>query len=211
MSGSVYARTFVLVAALLATRQIIAGRSPVETPLQAPLAAFPLDVEAWRGTEAPAFSPEIERTLDADEYIHRLYWDGGETAVALYVAYYATQRHGDAIHSPQHCLPGTGWEPVSRSRVTVEATSGRFSVNRYIVQRRAQRQLVMYWFQGRGRSVASEYVNKFHLLADGLLQRRTDGALVRVIAPVTGAEHLADAAALRFVQTIHPQLGRWLP
>jgi EpsI family protein len=211
MSGSLYARTFVLVVALLATRQVIAGRSPMERPLQAPLAAFPLEVATWRGTDAPAFAPEIERTLGADEYINRVYWDGGETAVALYVAYYATQRQGDAIHSPQHCLPGTGWEPVSRSRVAVTAASERFLANRYIVQKRSQRQLVMYWFQGRGRSVASEYANKFHLLSDGLLQRHTNGALVRVIAPIASTEHLADAAALRFVQAVHPHLARWLP
>jgi EpsI family protein len=211
MSGSLYARTFVLVLALLATRQVIAGRSSVERPLSAPLAALPLELERWRGADAPAFAPEIERTLGADEYINRVYRDPDGAAVALYVAFYATQRHGDAIHSAQQCLPGTGWEPVSRSRVAVKAASERFSVNRYIVQKRSQRQLVMYWFQGRGRSVASEYANKFHLLADGLLHRRTDGALVRVIAPITGSEHVADAAALRFLHAVHPHLARWLP
>lgn len=211
MTKSFYVRTLVLVAMLLATRQLMAGRVSVETPLPVPLAAFPLELDGWRGIDGPAFSPEIVRTLGADEYVNRVYHDAGGATVGLYVAYYATQRHGDAIHSPQHCLPGTGWEPVSRRRVTVDTGSEQFPVNRYVVQKRAQRQLVLYWFQGRGRSIANEFANRFHLLSDALFRGRTDGALVRLIAPIDGPEQLADAVAVRFVHAVHPRVSRWLP
>ncbi len=36
--------------------------------------------------------------------------------VGLYVGYYASQRQGDTIHSPQNCLPGAGWQPVETRR-----------------------------------------------------------------------------------------------
>jgi EpsI family protein len=210
MTGTFWVRALVLALALLGARHVIEGRSAVETLLRAPLAAFPRQLGGWAGHDEAAFAPEVERTLGADDYINRVYVDG-RTAVGLYVAFYAAQRHGDAIHSPQHCLPGTGWEPVSRDRLTVATASGAFAVNRYVVQKRRQRQLVLYWFEGRGRILASEYANKFHLLADGLLRRRTDGAIVRVIAPVVETERAAEEAALRFLRVAHPHLREWLP
>jgi EpsI family protein len=211
MSHSLLARTLVLVALLLSARQVVAGLDAVETPLHAPLAAFPLEIDGWRGFEGPEFAPEVVRTLGADEYVNRVYADQHERAAGLYIAYYTAQRHGDAIHSPQHCLPGTGWEPISRARVAIDAGTRGLTVNRYVVQKRSQRQLVLYWFEGRGRSVASEYANKLYLLSDSLTRGRTHGALVRVLTPIRGDERAADATAARFVRGLHPHLLRWLP
>jgi EpsI family protein len=100
--------------------------------------------------------------------------------------------------------------PISHARTTMQAPGGEFPVNRYVVENRGERQLVLYWFDGRGRRVASEYVNKAYLLHDGLRYGRTDGALVRIITPITGGEASADAAAQAFVRSLVPQLARWL-
>src|ERR671932_152695 len=61
---------------------------------------------------AAPFDEETERVLAADRYVNRTYAAAG-APVGLYVAYYARQRPTVSIHSPLHCLPGTGWEPLA--------------------------------------------------------------------------------------------------
>ena len=205
------ARTFVVIVVLIATRYLIAGATPVAVPLDMPLSSFPLDLAGWRGEEGPDLDAEMRKALGADEYLNRFYENSDHAMVGLYVAYYAAQRQGDSIHSPQHCLPGNGWHPIEHGRVNVEAAGQRFPVNRYLVEKRGNRQLVLYWFQGRGHVVANEYTNKLYLLRDALRVGRTDGALVRVVTPVGARDSRPDDVALGFVRALLPQLTRWLP
>ena len=44
--------------------------------------------------------------------------------------------------------------------------------------------VVYYWYQGRGRVVASEYAVKWNLLRDAALLGHTEEALVRVQIPI---------------------------
>jgi EpsI family protein len=135
--------------------------------------------------------------------------------VSLYIGYYGSQRQGDTIHSPQNCLPGAGWQPVEGGRVPLDVDGRRVTVNRYVIQKGLDRQVVLYWYQGRGRVVANEYANKLWLMLDAARLHRSDGALVRVVAPVLrspgGSLAAADDAAAAFTRTIFPRLPAHLP
>ena len=196
---------------LLAAGVLVSAASPKPVHLAAPLTSLPLRLPSWQGIAGPDIEPDVADVLDADAYLNRIYRGAGDAVVGLWVAFYSAQRQGDAIHSPMNCLPGTGWTPVSRSRPVLQAGASRFAVNRYVVQKRGARQLVIYWFQGRGRIVANEYANKAYLLVDALRQRRTDGALVRVVAPIRGDDRVAEAQAISFIRAIYPHLSRQLP
>jgi EpsI family protein len=87
-------------------------------------------------------------------------------------------------------------------------------VNRYVIQKGIDRQVVMYWYQGRGRVVANEYANKLWLMLDAARLHRTNGALVRVIAPVsaaTGGMAAADTVTTDFARELYPHLSSYLP
>ena len=211
IAPSVRVRLLVVVALLCGARLVMAGREPTVTPLPEPLSAIPFQLDEWSGVEGPPFDAETLKVLGADEYLNRIYQHPVHAPVGLYVGYYGAQREGTAIHSPQNCLPGSGWVPVSHARTTVQGPDGQFPVNRYVVEKRGERQLVLYWFDGRGRRVASEYVNKAYLLHDALRRGRTDGALVRIITPIADSEASSAAAAQAFVRAIAPQLTRRLP
>jgi hypothetical protein len=72
--------------------------------------------------------------------------------INLYIAYFPTQKAGDTIHSPNHCLPGAGWVPTSREWFGLRPDGSSFPVNRYVVSKAGERQLVLYWFQAHGRA-----------------------------------------------------------
>jgi EpsI family protein len=131
------------------------------------------------------------------------------------VGYYESQRQGDTIHSPLNCLPGAGWQPMSRSIVSIPvAGQPPVTANRILIQKGLERQVVLYWYQSQGRTIASEYWGKVYLVYDALRRNRSDAAMVRVVTPVLVSESTdapADARALAFVQTLAPALNRFLP
>ena len=194
-------RASVVVAAVLGTHgYLLAARTPAMGPAARPLAAVPIDLRDWRGADQPPFDEETLRILGADDYLNRIYVHPSGLATSLYVAFYASQRTGESIHSPLHCLPGNGWQPVSMSRLTLAADGRPIVVNRLLVKKGMMRQLVLYWFEGRGRTVASEYRNKLWLVWDGVRHRRSEGALVRITTPVVRDEQLAQTVAVTFAQ-----------
>jgi EpsI family protein len=203
------ARVVSILTLLLAAR-LLSGHVVSATPLSRPFDRFPVELNGWHGYRTSSLDEATVRVLKADAYLNRLYEHQAHGAAGLFVAYYASQEHGEAIHSPQNCLPGTGWTPVSRSRVMVTAGNATVPINRYIVEKRGERQLVLYWFQGRGRVVASEYANKGWLFRDAVLRRRTDGALARVNVPLND-ERQAEASARAFATTVLTTLQDWLP
>ena len=119
-------------------------------------------IDRWTGQSLPPMEDKILAVLGVDDYLNRVYVLPDRAAVGLYVGFYNSQRQGDSIHSPMNCLPGAGWEPVSRSSVRIPVTlregATEVDANRYVIQKGLDRQLVLYWYQSHNRVVASEYL-----------------------------------------------------
>jgi EpsI family protein len=210
-------RTGILSAFLLLCAAYLALASkPDRVPPRTSLLAFPFQMGPWTGVSLPDFDQKILALLGADEYVNRAYATERDEYVGLYLAYYGGQRQGDTIHSPLNCLPGAGWQPVSHSYLTIPiGKSHSITVNRYIIQKGLDRQVVLYWYQSQGRVVANEYWSKLYMMRDAIRLNRTDAALVRVTARVVGSDPTAESAASRsaveFVQELFPRLHRYLP
>jgi EpsI family protein len=184
--------------------------SPERVPTRETLGSTPTTLRQWEGRELP-LNDDVVAQLGADDYINRLYLGADAPPVALYVGYYASQRQGDAIHSPQNCLPGSGWQPVTGERTTVDLGERTIPVNRFIIQKGLDRQAVFYWYQGRSRILASELGNKAWLMVDAARLRRTDGGLVRVITPVASTAEAAFKTLTTFSTALFPYLTSRLP
>jgi EpsI family protein len=216
----VIARIVALSACLLLGAGVIAKASRTEqVPPRQPLAGFPSQIAGWRGENTEPFSKEILAVLGVDDYLSRFY-ESGRNVVGLYIGYYESQRQGDTIHSPLNCLPGAGWQPLGKSYVPISVVDGagnpfEITVNRYVIEKGLDRQVVLYWYQGHGRVVANEYRSKMYMIFDAARLNRSDAALVRVTSPRIGsgeaAEAAADASAVEFVKVIFPQLSSFLP
>jgi EpsI family protein len=212
-------RALVLFVCLLVSAGVVARADRAEpVPIRQTLDRFPMTIGAWRGVQEPAFPKDILAVLGVDDYLTRVYFKPDRSGVGLYVGYYQSQRQGDTMHSPLNCLPGAGWEPMSKSDLHLVVADGPggpsrdININRIVIQKGLDKQLVLYWYQAHNRIVASEYWGKFYLIADAMRMNRTDGAMVRVIAPVTNNSDMgAERVAADFVNAMFPFLASFLP
>jgi EpsI family protein len=217
------ARTVVLSACLALTSGYLGWASGAETTAaRLPFSEFPSQLGAFSARPAPEFSKEVLATLGLDDYLNRFYGIGDRFG-HVYIGYYRSQREGASIHSPLNCLPGAGWMPISDSRMEVPVASSAepgaprhaISVNRYVIQKGLDKQLVLYWYQSHGRVIPSEYWSKAFLVLDSMRFNRTDAALVRVIVPFRDAdgapESSAEGTAVEIVNAMFPQLDRFIP
>ena len=205
-------RTAIVIVLIIGAGIYGRGAGSVEATVErSPLAALPATIGQWHGREAAPLADDVVATLGVDDYVNRRYSDAAGLPVGLYVGYYHSQRQGDTIHSPQNCLPGAGWRPVASGRVSVDAGGRTVNVNRYVIQKGLDRQVVLYWYQGRGRVVANEYANKGLLMLDAARLNRTSGGLVRLIAPVVTTAEAATAQLTSFAAALFPHLDRHLP
>jgi EpsI family protein len=178
--------------------------------LQRPLTEFPSAIGFSHSEDRP-FDQPVVQAIGADDYVNRVYL-GSALPIELYIGYYKDQRSGDKIHSPKNCLPGSGWEPIHTTRVQLGSEKGvPVFVNGYLVAQGTRRDMVLYWYQSHGRIVASEYWAKFLLIADGLKNRPTDGAMIRIWTTAVDGEETAQARAVDFAQRVYPQVDEFLP
>jgi len=197
-------------------------------PKRKAFAEFPMSLPGgWVG-HADRLERDVVATLAVDDYIIADYTRSGEPPVNFYTAYYDSQSGGQSSHSPRTCIPGGGWTisqidevpvslvPTAMSIAPVSAGAGALAsltVNRAVIQKGEQRQLVYYWFQQRGRTMTSELAVKWFILKDGITRDRSDGALVRLVTPVTANEGIAraDQRLAAFMATIAPRLRDHVP
>ena len=172
------------------------------------LISFPLNFDEWFGVE-DRIEADVAKKLGFTEYVMINYQNQQHRPVNFYVAYYASQRKGVSPHSPKVCIPGGGWEIAKFSRTKVD----EMPVNRVLIRKGTQDQIVYYWFEERGTPIANEYLKKWMLFKDALFLNRTDGSLVRVTTPVMSDETLEDAdlRAQEFIRISRNQLIQLLP
>lgn len=198
----------VLIAGMITNLGISHGQ---HVSLRRVLGGFPLTVGVWQGQDTP-FAEDIVQAAGVTDYINRVYTNRSGDSLGFYVGYYASQRTGQTIHSPKHCLPGGGWTPLYSSKLKIALSSGRdITVNEYVIGKGLDRQLVLYWYQEQGRVVANEYWARFWLVVDAISRDRTDGSLVRVIVPGTNGLTQARTLGVGFVQDTFPILANYLP
>ena len=189
------------------------GMENVPTPR--PLREAPAQFGNWTMASEGVIEQEVRDVLRADDIVSRIYAQSGSGRVAsLFVAYFKSQRTGQAPHSPKNCLPGAGWVPSASEavRIPVAGRAEPIQVNRYIVSKGDEKSVVIYWYQTRDRVIASEYEAKFYLVADSIRYHRSDTALVRVVTPVrNNDEEGATNAAVEFVQSFFAPLRQFLP
>jgi len=204
-----------IVAALLiaATAVYLYARGNEIIPDRSNFSMFPAHLGDRTGTDVP-IPEDVLDVLRPSDYLLRVYQNPQAQDVVLFIPYFRSQRAGDAIHSPQNCLPGAGWVPIENKRITLTLPGHvPFPANRYLIAKEDTRELVVYWYWAHDRGVASEYWAKYYLVRDSIKMNRSDGALVRISTPMNPGETV-DAAQQRllpFASAVLPLLNDYVP
>jgi EpsI family protein len=187
-----------------------------------PFLQFPLRIAGrWVGEEL-GLEKEVLDKLRVSDYMMRMYLpleslqgeniQDGATPVSLYVGYYQSQRTGATYHSPKNCLPGAGWQFSESGTFSVPLDSGEtMTINKVIIQKGIEKQVILYWYHDRGRIIASEYWAKAWMIWDAMTENRTDGALVRISVPVLTNTDQATDLGLSFLHDMWDDLLGHMP
>ncbi len=221
-------RFWTILILLLATAFVLQSRGDTDrvTPSD-PLSLMPQTIGSWHSQDFPLDDATLE-VLGKGDFLNRIYsvdrtsLNSGSllsqqtlaVPISLFIGYFATQRTGQTMHSPQHCLPGAGWTFDTKKYTDLQDINGKnYRVGEYIITNGEHKQVVIYWYQAHGRSVPNEYLAKLYMVTDAIRTNRTDGALVRIMTPVAPGEPLesAEQRAIRFTQLMAPNLPRFIP
>ncbi|MDY6822418.1 MAG: VPLPA-CTERM-specific exosortase XrtD [Thermodesulfobacteriota bacterium] len=193
----------------------IRGQAGMIIPEAGNFATFPETMGQWSGYRQK-MSPRVIERLDLTDYVQITYRKPSTAEIDFYVAWYASQRKGESIHSPETCLLGGGWRFHDKQETKIKIPAYEKSplrVTRVILKQGEARMLAYFWFPCRERTLVNAYELKLYTFWDNLTKRRTDGALVRVITPVGTGESLdtAENRMARFLGKALPVLDKYLP
>ena len=209
-------RFWTVVLLLTATALVLHTRGDKDyIPPRETLSNMPQTIGDWTSRDEPMDS-ETLAVLGEGDFLNRTYTanSNGLQPIGLFIGYFPTQRTGQSIHSPQHCLPGAGWTFESSRYTNLRDIKGKdYQVGEYVINNGESKQFVIYWYQAHGRSIANEYKARLRMVTDAIRTNRTDGALVRVITPVLSSEPISSARdrAVLFASQMAPYLPQFIP
>lgn len=193
----------------------IQGREDV-IPERKAFLNFPLHLGKWQGRNDYLSQHYLDQLKLTDYVIINYVQPESVSGVNFYSAYYQSQRKGVSVHSPKGCIPGDGWQISQfgqRDVMDAQADGNAFQVNRAVIEKGDNRQLVYYWFQQRGRKITNEYLVKWYLFYDAMTMNRTDGSLIRLVTSVGPGEDiaLADQRLQSFMTDLVTELPAYIP
>jgi EpsI family protein len=198
--------TCFLLATTLAATKVTAYRKT--EALERPLETISRQITGFEATDNPPIEDRVLRQVRPTSYLSRNYRKSN-LAADLLIMFYAQQRAGESMHSPKHCLPGAGWEIWDYGTAEIPVNGRKFKVNRDSISREGTRMVVLYWYQSKGRIIASEYSGKILLARDALLQNSTAASIVRISVPdKPGAAEEAEAFAAKLIPQVDRCFGK---
>ena len=205
-------------------------------PPRTSFSSFPMNLGDWHCPGPERMGKDIEDNLGVTDYLVCAYTkqrspvsEGGflrrhtedPATVGLYIGYHASQVRragggvgGSMIHPPAHCLPGSGWDIIGSQVVLLDVPGlpgAPAEVNRLIIAKGEQRQLVYYWYQERGRVIARDWTKIVNLFWSRATSSRSDGSLVRFTVPIVrGDEVTAERAFKDLARQLVPVLPTYI-
>ncbi len=200
--------TALIVAALAGYIQIAPFQK--EVPLKKAFEELPVKWKGWSGHEM-FFNDVILDKLRVSEYIMRRYEKDGDR-IHIYIGYYDTQKKGSQIHSPKHCLPGSGWFNLSESIRTLNVEGvGDVDFVESVYQKGDEKEVFYYWYKMKNVYITDEYVLKLYMILNSLRYSRNDAAFLRLSSPIVSNVEDTRKSIEDFMKDVLPLLQDYLP
>jgi len=196
---------------LIATGLYLSLHRDLGVPINKPFDQFPTAVSQWRMTGESQLSSEVQNVLKATDVLVRQYANTQGDKVQLYIGYHGGGKGGGEIHSPKHCLPGSGWMEQSSARDKISVADRKLNLVRAVYSKGDNSELFLYWYQVRGKSLSEEFSLKGQQIVNSFLHRRRDASFIRISVPFRGDQEKAAALGDDFLKDFLPAIVSFLP
>lgn len=183
----------------------------ISVPVNKPFSTFPVKHGEWTMTGESFMTDPVLEKLRPTDYLLRAYQNERGERVTVYIGFHGGGKEGGEIHSPKHCLPGSGWFEVYSRKSTVDTSMGAINLVKALYRKGESKQLFIYWFQVRGDTIDNEYSLKLAEIANSAIHRRRDAAFIRISVPFVNDESVAMQVGSRFISDFYPLLHSYLP
>lgn len=180
-------------------------------PMNKPFSEFPMRVAGWHMTSQQEFSDDVLNVLKPADYLSREYIGPDGQRVSLYLGYHSGGKDSGQIHSPKHCLPGSGWYEVSSQKSFADIGGQKINLVRAVYQKGENKALFLYWFQVRDKSLNDEYRLKLAEILNSVTSRRRDSTFIRISVPFETNQEEAEAWGRQFIRDFQPEIRKFLP
>ncbi len=211
MQKLTFMRFFILYVLIGLTAVYVYMRTEIAVPVGKSLDLFPQQAGDWSMTGQAHFDERVLAVLLPTDYLSRTYIDKQNHSVSLYIGYHDGGPLSGPIHSPKHCLPGSGWNRLSEQVYQVDVNGEPVDYVAAIYQKDVERQLFLYWFQVRDQFLTNEYALKLARLKNSLLSNRRDSSFIRLSVMIDADEKQAIATGERFIRDFFPAIREALP
>ena len=183
----------------------------LHVPIKKSFELFPATISGWRMVGESYLSANVQKVLKATDILLRQYANSDGKRVNLYIGYHGGGKGSGGIHSPKHCLPGSGWYEVSTRKTELVLAGKKINIVQAIYQKGSDKEVFLYWFQARNKIINDEYSLKLAEITNSVLYRRRDTAFIRISVPFETDQQAAIAIGERFLRDVFPTIQSFLP
>lgn len=183
----------------------------LEVPLARPFSEFPPSHNGWRMAGQSALSASVLKILLPSDYLSRRYEAEDGMQVDMYLSYFDGGPGSGGIHSPKHCLPGSGWAELSSQRTTMELGGETVKLVRAVYAMGGSREVIYYWFAMRGQTLSDEYSLKLAEITGSMFHRRRDQSFIRISVRAKDNLDVAEERIVEFLRDFYPMIREFLP
>jgi EpsI family protein len=138
-------------------------------------------------------SQDLYQDSNADAALSIVATVQNRSPVEIFVGYRGEQTAGIRLRSPKINFP-ENWNSVWLKPANVEIAGVVAIRGNWMLTRKGDSErLVMYWYQIAADTFSGEFENRIRQLQRALLDRRTDGAVVRIATPLLNGESIEQA------------------
>jgi EpsI family protein len=203
---------FLVMNVLLASMGLYMGfHTDLEVPIARSFEEFPPSHAGWRMAGQATLADNVLRILKPSDYLSRRYVGLDGVMVDMYLSYFDGGPDSGGIHSPKHCLPGSGWSELSSDRIVMELGGEPINLVRAVYGHGEVRDLVYYWFTMRGKTMSDEYSLKAAEIVGSMFHRRRDQSFIRISVQATGDTEMAQRRVEDFLRDFYPVIKGYLP
>ena len=164
---------------------------------------IPLQIGEWKARDIAVTEHEYD-ILETRNLIVREYKNKKGESIHLFIIYSETNRR--VCHPPVVCLIGSGITVTNATKEKLVIGGRAFTVNRLLARGAKSEEVLLYWYM-LGKEFTEDYLTQqFRWVTGQATGKGLGGAMVRIIAPISGSEEETLKRAKQFIQELLPIL-----